>query len=115
MRQRNIQDEIPLTETTLLVLLAMHKPNHGYGVMQMVEKITEGRIVFGPSTLYGAINNLNKKGWIKLVKTDEESKKKEYVITDIGKKIVQLELERMKQVHDVGIKIIKGVNVLNGD
>ncbi|MDR0248074.1 MAG: PadR family transcriptional regulator, partial [Oscillospiraceae bacterium] len=26
-----------LTETTFLVLLAFHRPNHGYGVMQFIE------------------------------------------------------------------------------
>lgn len=83
MKQMDIRDEIPLTETALLVLLLMYKPNHGYNVMKMVEKMTEGRIILGPGTLYGAINNLNKKGWIKLVRVDKESKKKEYVITDI--------------------------------
>lgn len=115
MKERDIKDQIPLTETALLVLLAMYEPNHGYNVMKMVEKMTEGRILFGPGTLYGAINNLNKKGWIKLVRIDEEAKRKEYLITDMGKKIVELELERMKQVYDAGIKIIRGVNRSNGD
>lgn len=108
MKQKDLQSEIPLTETALLVLLAMYMPNHGYNVMKMVEKITDGRVIFGPGTLYGAINNLNKKGWIELVRADKESKKKEYVITDIGKEIVELELERMKQVYDAGVKITRG-------
>ncbi|GFN35502.1 PadR family transcriptional regulator [Tepidimicrobium xylanilyticum] len=115
MKQRDIRDKIPLTETALLLLLALYKPNHGYNVMKMVKKMTEERIIFGPGTLYGAINNLNKKGWIKLVRIDKESKKKEYVITDTSKKIVEMELARMKQMYDAGKKIIKGVNALNGD
>lgn len=115
MEEMDLQKEIPLTETALLILLAMYRPNHGYNVMKMVEEMTGGRVVFGPGTLYGAINNLNKKGWIKLVRVDKESKKKEYVITDIGKKILELELERMKQIYQVGIKIIREVNISNGD
>ncbi|NLW23121.1 MAG: PadR family transcriptional regulator, partial [Tissierellia bacterium] len=38
--------EGPLTETAFLILLAMYKPNHGYGVMQFVEEKTKGRVVF---------------------------------------------------------------------
>lgn len=44
-----------------LVLLTMLEENYGYKVSQEVEKITKGRIKLGPGTLYGAINNLNKK------------------------------------------------------
>lgn len=113
MKANKLYDEIPLTETALLILLAMYEPNHGYGVMQMVEEMTSGRVNFGPGTLYGAINNLNKKGWISLVNVDKESRKKEYVSTDIGKRLVYLELERMKQVYDEGVKIMEKVGGRN--
>ncbi|WP_229771232.1 MULTISPECIES: PadR family transcriptional regulator [Anaerococcus] len=73
---KNIIGEIPLTETAFLILLAMVEPNHGYGVMQDVEKITGGRVIFGPGTLYGAINNLERKGWIELDFNDKKNRKK---------------------------------------
>ncbi|MCY3055445.1 PadR family transcriptional regulator [Aerococcus sp. Group 1] len=72
----NLENELPLTETHFLVLLTMVHPNHGYGVMQEVEAITQGRLVFGPGTLYGAINNLSKKGWIDMVEHDKKSGEK---------------------------------------
>lgn len=81
-----------------LVLLTMLEENYGYKVSQEVEKITKGRIKLGPGTLYGAINNLNKKGWIKLVNKDKESGKKVYIATDLGKELVSLEIERMKDL-----------------
>lgn len=81
-----------------LVLLTMLEENYGYKVSQEVEKITKGRIKLGPGTLYGAINNLNKKGWIKLVNKDKESGKKVYIATDLGKELVSLEIERMKNL-----------------
>lgn len=102
--KNNIQDS-PLTETALLILLAMYKPNHGYGVMQFVEEKTNGRVVFGPGTLYGAINNLAKKKWITKCAGIEGNRKKVYVTTDLGKKQVQLELERMKEVYEIGSEI----------
>lgn len=102
----NNKIEIPLTETAYLVLLAMIKPNHGYGVMQFVEERTNGRIIFGPGTLYGAINNLAKKGWIKPYNESSNDRKKEYVTTDLG--ILQLKEEtiRLKEVYTIGTDIL---------
>ena len=45
----------PLTEAIFYILLALRKPNHGYGIIQEVEALTAGRVVLGPGTLYGAI------------------------------------------------------------
>lgn len=42
-----------LTETTFLVLLSMFSQNHGYGIMQLIERETDGRVILGAGTLYG--------------------------------------------------------------
>jgi DNA-binding PadR family transcriptional regulator len=97
----------PLTETAFLILLAMIEPNHGYGVMQFVEERTKGRVVFGSGTLYGAINNLNRKGWIEPCQTDSEERKKDYVITDEGLKQLKKELLRLKQICQIGGEVLK--------
>lgn len=95
-----------LTETTLLVLLALYKPNHGYGIMQFVDKETNGRVVLGAGTLYGAINTLVKKKWIiPLGDETANNKKKEYIITDDGKQKVKEELVRMKDISLLAVRI----------
>ena len=48
-----IKKQEPLTETAYLILLAMLKPNHGYGVMKFVEEKTKVEVVFGPGTSMG--------------------------------------------------------------
>lgn len=101
-----LKKHIPLTETAFLVLLAMVKKNHGYGVLQMIDELTQGRVKFGPGTLYGAINNLSKKGWIELVNVDEENRRKEYIVTPTGRKLVFVELERMKNIVEEGYRIV---------
>jgi len=97
-----------LTETTFLVLLAVYKPNHGYGIMQFIEKETGGRAVLGAGTLYGAVNALAKKKWIAPFGPEIDSKKKEYVITDAGKQKAVEELKRMGEVLKLASTIIKG-------
>ena len=81
----NLEKNIPLTETMFLVLLTMLEENYGYKVSQEVEEITGGRIVLGPGTLYGAINNLS----------------------NIGKKLVLLEIDRMRTLVLEGEKKLK--------
>ncbi len=86
-----------LTETTLLILLALFKPNHGYGIMQFIEEKTNGRVNLGPGTLYGAINTLSKKNWI-IPCGEDDSRKKQYIITELGKKSVVSEKQRLAEV-----------------
>lgn len=102
----DLHKNIPLTETMFLVLLTMLEENYGYKVSQEVEEITNGRIILGPGTLYGAINNLNKKGWIELVDKDD-SGKKVYIATDTGRELVSLEIKRMRNLVLKGEKKFK--------
>jgi len=97
-----------LTETTFLVLLAVYKPKHGYGIMQFIERETNGRVVLGAGTLYGAINTLLKKKWIMPIGDENGGNKKEYIITDIGRKTAEEELNRMRELWRLASTIIGG-------
>jgi DNA-binding PadR family transcriptional regulator len=98
-----------LTETTFLVLLSTYTPNHGYGMMQFIERVTNGRVLLGAGTLYGAVNALLKKKWIAPVGNVEPgSSKKEYVITDLGKQMAEKELKRLGELYDLASRIIGG-------
>ena len=99
-----------LTETTLFILLALYKPNHGYGIMKFIENETKGRISLGAGTLYGAINTLAKKKLIKLYEGEDDTRKKVYIITDTGKDVVQNEIKRLNEVIFTSLKITGGDN-----
>ncbi len=90
---------LPLTEALFYILLAVRKPNHGYGITQEVEELTGGRVPLGPGTLYGAIQSLVKKDWIRIYSEDTESrKKKEYLITDEGRAVFEAERARLNEL-----------------
>lgn len=90
---------MPLTEALFYILLAVRTPNHGYGIIQDVENMTEGRVKMGAGTLYGAINSLQSKGWIELYSEDKSSrKKKEYLITQEGRAVFAEEVERLREL-----------------
>ena len=94
---------IPITESTYYILLAALKPNHGYGIIQKVQELTNERVTLGPGTLYGAINKLLEKNWIKLYSEEKSSrKKKEYIITDLGLKVLGEEIKRLEELVENG-------------
>ena len=88
-----------LTEAIFYILLAVRTPNHGYGIIQDISDMTDGRVVLGPGTLYGAINSMLTKGWIRLYSEDKESrKKKEYLLTSFGRDVFLNEVDRLKEL-----------------
>jgi DNA-binding PadR family transcriptional regulator len=101
---------MPLTESMYYILLSLINPNHGYGIMQQVEEMTEGRVTLGAGTLYGALNTLLDKKWIALYSADEESrKKKEYVITGYGLAVLNDEIIRLEELLNNGRKVTRNV------
>ena len=59
-----------LTETIFYILLWLHRPAHGYALMKDIAEMTGGRVNLGAGSLYGALDTLQKKGWIKANETD---------------------------------------------
>lgn len=96
-----------LTETSLLILLSLYNELHGYGIKLLIEKNTNGRVVLGMGTLYGAIKNLVEKGWIS--ETSRIDGKINYLITSEGKQQVESEEERLKSLQML-IRKVKGEN-----
>jgi len=88
---------VPMTETGFYILLCLQSPNHGYGVVQMVEKMTDGEIRLSPGTMYGSLSKMEKDKLIQFVR--EEEKRKLYVITELGSEVLQLEKERIKRLY----------------
>ena len=96
-----------LTEAVYYILLSLMQPLHGYGIMQNVEKLSGGRVRLAAGTLYGAITTLLEKGWIGAMTGEKDSRKKEYIITDLGKEMLLSELKRLRELIDNGSKILE--------
>ena len=88
---------VPMTETGFYILLCLQSPNHGYGVVQMVEKMTDGEIRLSPGTMYGSLSKMEKDKLIQFVR--EEEKRKLYVITELGMEVLQMEKARIKRLY----------------
>lgn len=86
-----------MTETGFYILLCLKEPNHGYGIVQRVEKMTEGEIRLSPGTMYGSLSKMEKDGLIAFVR--EEDKRKIYQITELGIQVLDLELKRIERLY----------------
>jgi len=87
---------LPLSETMHYILLALREPLHGYAVMQRIEEMSKGTVILAAGTLYGAIENLNKHGWIEPV--GSSGRRKIYNITAEGNTVLKVEQERLKHI-----------------
>lgn len=90
---------VPMTETAFFILLSLRKPNHGYGIIQMVEKLTEGAVKLTPGTMYGSLSKMEKDKVIRFIR--EEDKRKIYQITDLGLDILQIEVKRIERLYKI--------------
>ena len=101
-------ENIVLTEATYYILLSLCDPQHGYGIMQEVERLSNGRVHLAVGTLYGALNSMVEKGWIEQLPIEDGSRKKNYQITPSGLKVLKEEIERLRELVSNGDKIMRG-------
>jgi DNA-binding PadR family transcriptional regulator len=95
------EDLLPLTPAVFNILLALADgEKHGYGIMLEVEANTEGQMVMGPGTLYGAIKRLLAAGLIE--ESDErpdpeldDQRRRYYRLTGLGRRTLKQEAERL--------------------
>ena len=99
-----MNDNPILTESTYYILLSLHTPQHGYGIMQRAEALSGGRVAAG--TLYGALTSLCDKGWIEPLPV-VDSRKKEYQLTAKGLTVLKNELNRLRQLVANGETVLK--------
>ena len=96
-----------LTEAVYYILLSLTEPMHGYGIMQNVDRLSAGRVRLAAGTLYGAISTLLEKGWIIALDGGSDSRKKEYQITERGKAVLRGEIDRLQELLQNGLVIMK--------
>jgi len=90
----------PLSEPVLLILMSLvNEPRHGYALIKDIETLSNGRVRLSTGTLYGALHRLLKDRWIARFKQEDKSREKQaYKLTPMGRRQLELELDRMKQL-----------------
>lgn len=88
---------IPMTETGFYILFCLQEEMHGYNIIQKVKEMTKGEIVIGAGTMYGSLSKMERDGLIQFVR--EEEKRKLYIITELGREILDIELRRIERLY----------------
>ena len=90
----------PLTEPVLLILTSLaERPRHGYALIKDIEALTKGRVRLSTGTLFGAIRRLLVDSWIERFDQEDTSREKQaYRLTPAGRRRLEIELARMKQL-----------------
>lgn len=88
---------VPMTETGFYILFCLQQERHGYSITQKVKELTEGQLSISPGTMYGTLAKMEKDGLIAFVR--EEEKRKLYSITELGKQILELEIQRIERLY----------------
>jgi DNA-binding PadR family transcriptional regulator len=94
----------PLSEPVLLILMSLaDKPRHGYALLKDIESLSHGRVQLSTGTLYGALRRLLEERWIERFEQEDTSREKQaYRLTAVGRRQLELELDRMRNLTRVG-------------
>jgi len=103
---KNAAKYLPLTEATYYILISLAEPLHGYGIMQNVAEISRGKVGLGPGTLYGALSKLEQSGLISKAADTAGDRRKEYILTEFGKRVAKLEYTRLKDLVECTEQIV---------
>ena len=88
---------VPMTETGFYILFCLQKERHGYSITQKVTELADGQLSISPGTMYGTLYKMEKDGLIAFVR--EEEKRRLYQITELGQKILNLEVQRIERLY----------------
>ena len=65
--------------------------------VKKVEDLTNGEVRLSPGTMYGSLSKMEKDGLITFVR--EEEKRKIYIITELGREVLSLEMKRIRRLY----------------
>lgn len=86
-----------LTEQMYYVLLSLvEEPRHGYGIMQYVSRLTDGRVDIGAGTLYALLERFEREGLITLL--EHQDSRKYYTISQQGRDALTAEQDRLRRL-----------------
>ena len=75
-------------------------PLHGLAIAQRIEQVTHGTFQVKPGSLFPALHRMEEKGWLTAAWGESENnrKAKYYELTKAGRRQLEAEAERWKQI-----------------
>ena len=104
-----------MQEPAFLVLTALAgEPMHGYGLVQDVIRISEGRVRLHTGTLYAVLDRLREAGLIEIDHEEivESRLRRYYAITEAGAERLAAEAERMRRNASAATRPLRELGAL---
>ncbi len=94
----------------VLKTLSLLGPQHGYGIAQRVQQISEGLLFLNQGTLYPALIRLEQKGWVQSEygPSDNNRKARYYSLTKSGRKQLDAEMEQWQAMVALMTRLLEG-------
>jgi DNA-binding PadR family transcriptional regulator len=93
---------LPLSPAILYILLSLaEQDRHGYGIMQEVDRLSEGGYKLGPGTLYDNLEKLLQNALVKEIPrpaADDDRRRRYYRLSDLGRLVLGAEACRLKSL-----------------
>jgi PadR family transcriptional regulator, regulatory protein PadR len=89
-----------LREPTVFILTSLARGRlHGYGIIGAVEELSDGRVTLSTGTLYGALERLERDGYVAFAgeESDGGPKRRYYALTDSGRELLATEVQRLSE------------------
>ncbi len=107
MMKQHDKGRLPLSTPVFHVLLSLtERELHGYGIIQDIERRTDGEVKLSTSTLYGAIKRMMRDGLVE--RSDErpdpavdDERRRYYRITEFGRDVARYEARRIERLATV--------------
>jgi DNA-binding PadR family transcriptional regulator len=93
---------LPLSPATLHILLSLAGEElHGYGIMQEVQRQSEGQYKLGPGTLYDNLQKLIERRLVEELghrPGDDDPRRRYYRLSSLGRGVLAAEIARLDTV-----------------
>ena len=103
---------LPLSSQVFYILVALADGDlHGYAVREAVYEKSNGTVLLGPGTLYGAISRLLENGLIEetMKRSDSDDPRRRYYrLTKLGRQTLVAEMRRLEGL----VKVAKSTSVV---
>jgi DNA-binding PadR family transcriptional regulator len=107
----------PLGEPAFLILTALAAgPQHGYGVLEDVRNISDGRVRLHAGTLYAALDRLRTAGLIEVEREEivQSRLRRYYRLTGLGAQRLAAESARMRRHAEIAGNRLRSLGLTFG-
>ncbi|MCA1832233.1 MAG: PadR family transcriptional regulator [Actinomycetota bacterium] len=105
-----------MQQPTFLILTALaDRPQHGYGIMTDVERMSDGSVRLRAGTLYAALDRLREEGFIQIDHEEivDARLRRYYSLTDDGATRLAAEADRLRRHAQTASRRLRASRITN--